>query len=112
MPRTSPAERRFTEIGQAVTDARFVGVGVFDAEGKIGEVDHTLAELLGYAPAELAGLPWSELTPERYRPLDARAADALREHGRFSPYEKHLLRADGTEVPVLVGGAALAGPQP
>src|SRR5205085_8294552 len=49
-----------------------------------------------------------ELTPERYRPLDHRAADALREHGRFASYEKHLLRRDGSEVPVLVSGAQLA----
>src|SRR5262245_57381171 len=112
MPRTGPSERRLTEIGRALADSRFLGIALWDAEGRIAEVDQTLAELLDYPPTDLVGRRWTELTPERYRALDRRAADALREHGRFAPYEKHLMRRDGTELPVLVGGAALDGAQP
>jgi PAS domain S-box-containing protein len=111
MPRPGPgfSERRLTEIGRAAADSQFVGVAVWDATGQIVEANEALAELLDRAPAELLGQAWADLTPPRYRALDDRAAEALRQQGRFPPYEKHLLRRDGGEVPVLVGGAALAG---
>ncbi len=108
MARSGPfSERRVTQIGRAVADSQFVGIAVWDAAGRIVEVNDALAELLGYAPADLVRESWAELTPPRYQALDERAAESLRGHGRCAPYEKHLLRRDGGEVPVLVGGATL-----
>src|SRR5205823_687563 len=88
MPRAGPSEPRLTEIGRAAIESRFLGIAVWDAEGRIVEVNDTLAQLLGSTPAELSRRAWPDLTPERYRPLDLRAAAALREHSRFAPYEK------------------------
>jgi len=106
MPRAPQASsQRLTDIGQAVLDSRSMGVAVWDASGILTDVSPMLADLLGYRAADLAGRSWAELTPPRYQSLDRRAAEALKKHGRFIPYEKHLLRRDGLEVPVLVGGA-------
>jgi PAS domain S-box-containing protein len=103
------SERRLAEIGRAAVDSGFLGIVRWDVEGRILEVNNPLAELLGYSAAELCGRAWADLTPRRYQTLDERAAEALREHGRFAPYEKQLLRRDASEAPVLIGGAALAG---
>jgi PAS domain S-box-containing protein len=108
MPSGTPSsDRRLADIGRAAIDSGFLGVIRWDSDGRFVEVSQALAELLGYAPADLCRLTWSDITPQRYRSLDERAAEQLRGQGRFVPYEKHLLRSDATETSVLVGGAAL-----
>jgi formate hydrogenlyase transcriptional activator len=52
-------------------------------------------------------LHWSELTPPEYAPLDELAHEESLRFGACTPYEKELLRKDGTRVPVLVATAVL-----
>ena len=66
-------------------------------------------ELVGYSREDLlAGrLRWPDLTPPEYVALDELAHEEGLRFGACTPFEKELIRKDGTRVPVLVATAVL-----
>ncbi len=80
-----------------------------------GEFDHVpeandaFLNLVGYSREDLleGRLHWPELTPPEYAALDDLAHEEGLRFGACTPYEKELLRKDGTRVPVLVATAVL-----
>lgn len=66
-------------------------------------------ELIGYSREDLlAGrLHWPDLTPPEYTPLDELAHEEGLRFGACTPFQKELIRKDGTRVPVLVATAVL-----
>ncbi len=89
-------------------ESTIVGVvsGEFD---RIPEANDTFLELVGYGREDLlAGrLVWPDLTPKEYAPLDELAHEEGLRFGACTPFEKELIRRDGTRVPVLVTTAVL-----
>jgi len=80
--------------------------GEFD---RIPEANDTFLELVGYSREDLlAGrLVWPDLTPREYVALDEFAHEEGLRFGASTPFEKELIRKDGTRVPVLVTTAVL-----
>ena len=80
--------------------------GEFD---RIPEVNDAFLELVGYSREDLeAGrLLWPDLTPPEYLGLDELAHEEGLRFGACTPFEKELIRKDGTRVPVLVATAVL-----
>ena len=80
--------------------------GEFD---RIPEANDAFLELVGYTREDLqAGkLKWPDLTPPEYLPLDELAHEEGLRFGACTPFEKELIRKDGTRVPVLVATAVL-----
>jgi formate hydrogenlyase transcriptional activator len=80
--------------------------GEFD---QVPEANDAFLELVGYSRDDLqAGrLHWPDLTPPEYAALDDLAHEEGLRFGACTPYEKELLRKDGTRVPVLVATAVL-----
>jgi len=80
--------------------------GEFD---RIPEANDAFLELVGYTREDLlAGrLHWPALTPKEYIPLDDLAHEEGLQFGACTPFEKELIRKDGTRVPVLVATAVL-----
>jgi formate hydrogenlyase transcriptional activator len=80
--------------------------GEFD---RIPEANDTFLELVGYSREDLeAGrLQWPDLTPPEYVALDEIAHEEGLRFGACTPFEKELIRKDGTRVPVLVATAVL-----
>ena len=80
--------------------------GEFD---RIPEANDAFLKLVGYSREDLlAGrLHWPDLTPPQYFSLDDLAHEEGLRFGACTPYEKELLRKDGTRVPVLVATAVL-----
>jgi len=80
-----------------------------------GEFDHILEandaflEMVGYSREELLAsqLRWSELTPPEYLALDELAHEEGLRFGACTPFEKELIRKDGTRVPVLMATAVV-----
>jgi formate hydrogenlyase transcriptional activator len=80
--------------------------GEFD---RIPEANDAFLELVGYSREDLVAgrLHWPDLTPPEYLPLDELAHEEGLRFGACTPFEKELIRKDGTRVPVLVATAVL-----
>jgi formate hydrogenlyase transcriptional activator len=80
--------------------------GEFD---RIPEANDAFLDMVGYTRTDLlAGLlRWPELTPPEYSVLDEMAHEEGLRFGASTPFEKELIRKDGTRVPVLVATAVL-----
>jgi formate hydrogenlyase transcriptional activator len=80
--------------------------GEFD---RVPEANDAFLELVGYSREDLlAGrLNWPDLTPPEYAPLDELAHEEGLRFGACTPFEKELIRKDGTRVPALVATAVL-----
>jgi formate hydrogenlyase transcriptional activator len=80
--------------------------GEFD---RIPAANDAFLDLVGYSREDLqAGLlRWPDLTPPEYLPLDELAHEEGLRFGACAPFEKELIRKDGSRVPVLVATAIL-----
>jgi formate hydrogenlyase transcriptional activator len=80
--------------------------GEFD---RIPEANDAFLELVGYSREDLQSgrLHWPDLTPSEYLPLDELAHEEGLRFGACTPFEKELIRKDGTRVSVLVATAVL-----
>jgi PAS domain S-box-containing protein len=85
-------------------DANLIGV-LFSDDGHVTDANGAFLSIVGmdresWKPHEhrLFGF-----TAPEFKVLDENCEKALRETGTCSPYEKELVRADGTRVPVLFG---------
>lgn len=90
------------------TESTIAGIvcGEFD---RIPEANDTFLELVGYSREDLqtGRLHWPDLTPPEYRVLDELAHEEGLRFGACTPFEKDLVRKDGTRVPVLIATAVL-----
>jgi formate hydrogenlyase transcriptional activator len=80
--------------------------GEFD---RTPEVNDTFLDMVGYTREDLieGRLNWPDLTPPEFAPLDELAHEEGLRFGACTPFEKELLRKDGTRVPVLIATAVL-----
>jgi len=80
--------------------------GEFD---RIPEANDAFLDLVGYTRDDLHSgrLHWPDLTPPEYIALDEIAHEEGLRFGACTPFEKELIRKDGTRVPVLVATAVL-----
>src|SRR6202790_3931190 len=76
---------------------------------RIPEANDAFLDLVGYSSEDWAAgrLIWPDLTPREYVALDEFAHEEGLRFGACTPFEKELIRKDGTRVPVLVATAVL-----
>ena len=96
---------RLTTASVGSTIAGMVS-GEFD---QVLEANDAFLEMVGYSREALEGgtLPWVDLTPPNQAMLDELAHEECLQFGACTPYEKELIRRDGTRVSVLVTIAML-----
>jgi formate hydrogenlyase transcriptional activator len=85
-------------------------VGVISGEfERISEANDTFLELVGYSRLDfLAGqLVWPDLTPSEYAVQDEFAHEEGLRFGACTPFEKELIRKNGSRIPVLITTAVL-----
>jgi PAS domain S-box-containing protein len=101
--RRSRARRRILPVESSIAG---IVSGEFD---RIPEANDTFLDLVGYTREDLlAGrLVWPDLTPPEYLAADEVAHEEGLRFGACTPFEKELIRKDGTRVPVLVAMAVL-----
>jgi formate hydrogenlyase transcriptional activator len=80
--------------------------GEFD---RTPEANDAFLEIVGYSREDLqeGRLHWPDLTPPEFLALDELAHEEELRFGACTPFEKELIRKDGTRVPVLVATAVL-----
>lgn len=94
------SEARF----QRLVEANIIGIAISDGE-QVFEANDAFLQMLGYSPEDLAAGRVNQLTlntPEHLS-ATANALQAARTLGQCAPFEKELVRKDGTCVPALVG---------
>lgn len=114
------AQRRAAEALRAselrfrrLANSGLLGIVVAGDHGGVIDANDYFLDLLGYTRQDLDSgrLCGVSFTPEDWRARDQQALEQLRFAGRVAPYEKELLRRDGSRVPVLMG-LAHVGEQP
>jgi formate hydrogenlyase transcriptional activator len=90
------------------TETLIAGIvsGEFD---RIPEANDAFLDLVGYTREDLASgrLHWPDLTPPEYFALDELAHEEGLRFGACAPFEKELIRKDGSRVQVMVATAVL-----
>jgi two-component system cell cycle sensor histidine kinase/response regulator CckA len=111
-------ERRLAQAALQASEARFrclwesgvILITVSELNGTIREVNDYGVRLLGYTREELtSSIGLSDLTPAEWRAADDVAMAELLATGVAVPWEKELIRRDGTRVPILAARAMLDG---
>ncbi len=101
------SEARF----RSVVESNMIGIGFWESDGYISDVNDALLKMLGYTREEFLSrnLRWKDLTPPEYYPLDEKAFLQTMATGSCTPYEKEYIRKDGTRFPILLGGGHFQG---
>jgi PAS domain S-box-containing protein len=106
---------RATERRQRLLfDSPVIGIMQSHVDGRLIDANDTFLHMLGYTREDLlAGrLNWRTLTPPEHLDGNERRLEELLSTGFLRLCEKAYLRADGSSVPVVIGGVMLAGPSP
>lgn len=94
-PRDS--ESKYQRLYESMTDA-FAST---DMQGRITEVNPAFEKLVGYTAKELLELSYTDLTPEKWHPLETRIfGEQIIPYGCSEIYQKEYRRKDGSIVPV------------
>ena len=89
------------------------GVGVLTWEvdsGTLIDANDVFLEMSGYTRehVEAGKITWRRLTAAEHVAESERQLEGLARTGRIGPYEKDLVRADGSRSPMLYAGAAIS----
>jgi len=111
--------RKRAEEALRASDARFrslvrsnvMGILMVHEDGSISEANDAFLDLVGYSRDDLqaGALRWDRLTAPEYASIDRIGIDQLSTTGNCVPWEKELVRKDGSRVHVFNGLAALKG---
>jgi PAS domain S-box-containing protein len=107
--RTAELERSQASLKRLV-DSSLIGILVGE-DDVVTDANDAFLKMVGYSQEDLrdGALRGPSLTPPEFMAADAAATALARQSGHCPPYEKELVRRDGTRVPVLVGGVFLDG---
>jgi PAS domain S-box-containing protein len=96
-----------------LSESGLVGIAFADVHGNTYDANDAYLHLLGFTREDLAAglVRWDALTPPEWQPADAAAVEALTHTGVAQPWEKEMIRKDGTRVPVQIGVAMLDAPR-
>jgi PAS domain S-box-containing protein len=94
-----------------IWDSDIMGLFVWQPDGTISEANDSFCSTLGLTQDHVkAGhASWLRLTPLELREQDQQQLKNLLATGACPPYQKEFFRADGSRVPVIVGGAMIGG---
>ena len=101
-------ERRRSDARfRRLVDSNAQGVLFWNARGEVTGANDAFLRLINYTREDLEGgrINWVARTPPEYADLDHRALEELAVRGICSPFEKELIRKDGSRVHILIGSA-------
>ena len=102
------SETRFARL----SESGIVGICIADVMGNLLEANDAYLNMLGYTREDFAlgKLSWAGMTSPEWRGSDEKAIAQLTSEGVAQPWEKELIRKDGSRIPILVGVAMLDYP--
>src|SRR5690606_8910560 len=90
-------------------ESGIVGISYFQLDGTVVDANDRYLAMLGATRETLRDgrVRWDRLTPAEWMPRTLEAVAELKEKGRCEPFEKEVLRLDGTRFWAYFGGALL-----
>jgi PAS domain S-box-containing protein len=94
---------------QALRQANIIGVLHARHTGEVLDANKAYLDMIGYTRKELLQnqINWRDITPEAYLDTDKKKVVELEQKGVAEPWEKELIRKDGTRVPIIIGAVSL-----
>ena len=86
-----------------------VGMLFFSLDGRMTNANAAFKRMSGYRRKELLTLDWNVLTPPEFKAVTNHAIQELADRGETAPYEKQLLRPDGSRWWALCAPTRLRG---
>ena len=91
------SERKYRELYDRLRDASVT----VNLQGEMVEFNPAFQSMLGYSPEEIRRLTYQDITPEKWRPTEARIIEEqVFPRGYSDIYEKEYRRKDGSVLPV------------
>lgn len=84
-----------------------LGIALCTLDGRLIEFNEAYRQLSGHPAEQLRRLSSWDLTPPEYLRAEATQLEIATRTGRYGPYEKEYLRADGSRVPVRLNGVRI-----
>lgn len=84
-----------------------IGLALCRMNGELVDINPTFASILGKTVEETMRLSYWDITPEKYLEEEQAQLKNLDKIGRYGPYEKEYIHADGHLVPVRLSGQIL-----
>lgn len=108
-------ERKKREAALAINERKLrglfelspLGIALTDSNGRFVEFNEAFRQLTGYDDDALRQLDYWKLTPKDYEAKEQALQRIIEQTGRYGPFEKEYLRADGERVPVRLNGVRL-----
>ena len=99
------SERRL----RAIYDLQLIGILYWTTDGKVTDANDKCLAMIGYTRDDLTSdrIEWAKMTPPEWRHLDERALEDFRTKGISPPFEKEIIRKDGSRFPIIAGGVML-----
>jgi len=84
-----------------------VGLALCKMDGTLLDINQAYAKIIGKTIEEALKLTNWDITPVKYSTKEAMQLKSLEESGRYGPYEKEYIHADGHQVPVILNGVLI-----
>ena len=99
--------RKSEQYNRTLFDESTIGLALCQMNGELVDINPAYAAILGRTVAETLSLSYWEITPEKYAAEEQAQLGRLEKIGRYGPYEKDYIHADGHLVPVRLSGQIL-----
>ncbi|RUT06630.1 hypothetical protein DSM106972_028870 [Dulcicalothrix desertica PCC 7102] len=90
---------------QSFFESNIIGILFGDIYGNVSLANDEFLRMIDYEREDLKALRirWIDITPPEYIDLETERIAEAKKYGICKPYEKELIRKDGTRIPILVG---------
>lgn len=90
---------------QSFFESNIIGILFGDIYGNVSLANDEFLRMIDYEREDLKALRirWVDITPPEYIDLETERIAEAKKYGICKPYEKELIRKNGTRIPILVG---------
>ena len=104
---TEQALRDSDQYNRMLFDETTIGLALCKMNGELVDINPAYASILGRTVDETKTLSYWDITPEKYAEDEQAQLENMEKTGRYGPYEKEYIHADGHLVPVRLSGQLL-----